>query len=89
MSTHSAAILALMDLSFLDDPDDDPTPAPAPPVSAVKERKTGAECPECAWPLDRGRCWSCHWRLCAVCRTQKTGSAFMAVCLCCGLVECE
>jgi hypothetical protein len=42
-------------------------------------------CPGCGRPLDRGRCWWCHYRLCEECRTQTTGSAFRALCMQCGL----
>jgi hypothetical protein len=34
-------------------------------------------------PLDAGRCWWCHYRLCSRCRVRNTGSAFLAVCLGC------
>ncbi len=44
-----------------------------------------APCPQCGRGMDRGRCWWCHYRLCACCRTRNTGSAFIAVCLACEL----
>ena len=44
-----------------------------------------ATCPECKRPTDRKRrCWSCHNRSCELCG-KPTGSAFIALCICCDL----
>lgn len=45
-------------------------------------------CPGCRRPLDRGRCWRCHWRRCSGCG-KDTGSAFIQTCWPCGLNEPE
>jgi len=39
------------------------------------------DCPGCRKPLDRGRCWKCHWRRCRCGR--DTGSAFISTCILC------
>jgi hypothetical protein len=44
-------------------------------------------CPSCRRVLDRGRCWWCHYRLCARCRSQNTASAFIGTCLTCQFRE--
>ncbi len=44
-----------------------------------------APCPGCGRPLDAGRCWWCHHRVCEACRERPTGSAYLALCLPCDL----
>ena len=42
-----------------------------------------ANCPTCRRSRDAGRCWHCHDRLCEICMTRTTGSAFIATCWTC------
>ncbi len=46
-------------------------------------------CPACGRPVDaRRRCWRCHDRPCERCG-RRTGSAFLALCLRCGIAREE
>jgi hypothetical protein len=70
-------------------------PAPTPATSPVQPPAVGNQpravdpacCPSCHKPLDaKARCWRCHYRTCGGCG-KDTGSAFLALCITCGMLE--
>jgi hypothetical protein len=61
--------------------------AAGPDVSGARDPGPTPVCPGCKRPLDqKGRCWRCSYRLCSRCG-QDTGSAFIELCIRCGLQE--